>query len=169
MAIEKSDVKQGLIKDLLFCSFCLVFFCYLVVLINKKNIQKPKPTGNMQYGIIFLTLIFSVTIKLVGSMTFNGKTPPNSYIIPVGVGDVIVATASWTSTATDLDLHLFQPGKIITDSNSDDCECDCCGSTETATVTANANGNVIAWAQQWSGAGVQYTITIKRNGVVVAG
>jgi len=102
-------------------------------------------------------------------MNFAGKTPPNSYIVPVGVGDAVVATASWTSTATDLDLHIFQPGKVISDSTSDFCQCFCCSSTETASLTANSNGNIVIWAQQWGGAGVPYTISIKRNGVVIDG
>ena len=49
------------------------------------------------------------------AINFEGKTPPNTYIIPVNAGDTVWATANWISNATDLDLHLYQPGVTISD------------------------------------------------------
>ena len=32
-------------------------------------------------------------------------------------------------------------------------------------LVANASGNVVVWAQQWGGVGVDYNVNIKKNGV----
>jgi len=83
----------------------------------------------MIYGVKSSFILTWFVIQITIAINFNGKTPPNSYIIPVVSGDVVTATANWTSTATDLDLHIYQPGKVITDSTSDMCQCFCCSSS----------------------------------------
>lgn len=112
-----------------------------------------------------MELIILLCLLYLGiGIFFEGKTPPNSYIIPVTAGDTVTAYANWTSTATDLDLHIFQPGRVISFSTSDQCQCFCCSSSEIVTLTANTNGNIVVWAQQYGGAGVIYSIDIKKNG-----
>lgn len=77
----------------------------------------------MLNGIFCIILLSYYFIHNTLAINFQGKTPPNSYIIPVSAGDVVMASANWISNATDLDLHLYQPGVIISDRQPNVCEC----------------------------------------------
>ena len=83
----------------------------------------------MHHGFHLTIAIFYTIVCKILTVNFDGKTPPNSYIIPVVPGDVVNAYANWNSSATDLDLHIYQPGRVITDSTSDLCQCFCCTSS----------------------------------------
>jgi hypothetical protein len=117
---------------------------------------------------ILMTIILSIwLIEEVVTVTFSGKTPTFAYPIPVTAGQVVQAVANWNISATDVDLHLYQPGRTISHATDDACDCSWGGFSETTTLTANANGNVVVWANQFSGVGVSLSITIKVNGAVV--
>lgn len=119
----------------------------------------------MNFRVVISVLIFTFFVKCVKGIVYNGRDPPNAYTIPVAIGNVVEASLIWGPSTVNVDLYLFQPGKVIS-TTTFDTKATCCTQPTTAILIANTNGNLVIWVKSQLGDGIIYTLTVKLNGII---
>ena len=119
----------------------------------------------MNFRVVISVLIFIFFVKCVKGIVYNRRDPPNAYTIPVAIGNVVEASLIWGPNTVNVDLYLFQPGKVIS-TTTFDTKATCCTQPTTAILIANTNGNLVIWVKSQLRDGIIYTLTVKLNGII---